>query len=124
MIEQHGASVYADLRRYYGVDLSGLVADPAALTPAEAFALVENLPPESSTAAAVRSEPDAAGWSTTEFLLASVVDAVRENTFANMQVRTKKRLKPPGKLPVPGRKVEKKPNQFLAMARRHFNRRE
>ena len=124
VIEQHGDSVYADLRRYYGVDLSGVVAEPATISPVEVFALVENLPPESNTSALVRSEPGSSGWSTTEYLLASVIDAVRENTFANMQVRTKKRLTPPGKLPVPGRKVEKKPNQFLAMARKHFNRRE
>ena len=112
--------MYADFRRFYGVDLSGVVADPPTLSPSEALALVENLPPESMTSSLSRDQPDAFGWGTAEHLLASLIDAVRENTFANMQVRTKKKLKAPERLPVPGRKVEKKPNQFLAMARRQF----
>lgn len=120
LIEEHGGSVYADLRRYYGVDLSGVVADPPTISPAEVLALVENLPAESMTVSLEQGIPEAVGWGLSEHLLASVVDAVRENTFANMQVRTKKKLKAPDRIPVPGRKVEKKPNKFLAMARAQF----
>lgn len=115
--------MYADCLRFYRVDLTGLVSDPPALSPAEALALVENLPPDSMTSALVRGQQDTYGWGTSDYLLASVVDAVRENTFANMQVRTKKKLKAPDKLPVPGREAVKKPNNFLAMARAEFMKR-
>lgn len=114
--------MYADLRRYYGVDASGLVAEPPLLSPVEVLALIENLPQESATSARMRDEPSATGWDTTAHLVAIVADAVRENTHANLQVRTKKKIKPPERLPVPGVKKKKPKNTFVAMAQAQYRK--
>lgn len=112
-----GGALYADVLREYGVDLGGLVSDPPSLSPAEALALVENLSPGSYSSAILRGEEDGYGWGTTEVLLAGVIDAIKEGTFSNIQVRTKKKLKPPEPIPVPGRRVKPKVNNFLAAAK-------
>lgn len=122
ILDEHAGCVYADLRRYYGVDLTGLFVEPSLITPAEVLALVENLPPESATQAERRNQPDSQGWTASAYLTAMAVDAIRENTFANMQVRTKKKLKPPDKLPVPGQKPQKKQNSFVAMAQAQYRK--
>ena len=122
LLGEHAGCIYADLRRYYGVDVSGVLADPPSISPAEVLALIENLPIESATQAERRNQPDSVGWSTADYLAAMAVDAVRENTFANMQVRTKKKLKPPEKLPVPGQKPRKKANSFVAMAQAQYRK--
>ena len=114
--------MYADLLRYYGVDLLGVVADPPEISPKRATALIRNLPTESRTAAILRKSENSAGWDHTAYLLASVIDAVRENTFVNMQVRTKKRIEPFDKVPVPGvEKTKKKStNKFVQMAQQQW----
>lgn len=83
--------------------------------------LIECLPAESVTNARSRELPEAAGWSVDSYLLASLIDAVRENTFTNIQVRTKKKLTPPDRVQVPGVVKEKKPNSFVAKAQQFLN---
>ncbi|MEU9333122.1 hypothetical protein AB0D49_08150 [Streptomyces sp. NPDC048290] len=65
------------------------------------------LPTDSATARAVRgstAEEDA--WSLDRLLLASAVDAIRENTFVTMKVggdpKKTGRMKPPKPIPRPG----------------------
>lgn len=116
-IDKCGGSVYADLRREYGVNLVDAFVDPPLISPAEVIALIENLPTGCQTNAILRDEEDSYGWGTSEVLLAGVIDAVREGTHANMQVRTKKKLKPPEPIPVPGRKVKPRVNSFMAAAK-------
>ena len=84
--------------------------------------MIRNLPTESRTAAILRKSENSAGWDHTAYLLASVIDAVRENTFVNMQVRTKKRIEPFEKVPVPGvEKTKKKStNKFVQMAQQQW----
>lgn len=115
--------MYADLLRFYGVDLQGLFYDPPEVDPKRAMALVEGLPQDSRTMARLRGAPDSAGWDTNSYLLASLIDVVRENTFVNMQVRTKKRLKPFEQVPVPGVKKKKKgpQNSFALMAQQQMS---
>lgn len=55
-------------------------------------------------------------------MLASLIDAVRENTYANMQVRTRKKLKQPTPVKVPGAK-KKQANSFLRMAQAVYRER-
>lgn len=109
--------MFADLLRVYGVDLRHVVSGDSDLTPALVLGLVEELPFGCRTTAVLSGEEGFAGWDLQSFLLASVVDAVREGTFANMQVRTKKKLTPPDPVSRPGVKREKPVNKFLAMAR-------
>jgi hypothetical protein len=73
------------------------------------------LPPDSATAKAVRgstAEEDA--WTLDRQLLASVVDAVRENTFATVKLggdpKKTGRLKPPDPIPRPGVEPARKSN--------------
>lgn len=108
--------MYADLLRYYGVDVVGLFKDPPELSPVETLALIEGLPLGSTFGALAGEIPDSAGWDTNSYMLASLIDAVRENTYANMQVRTKKKLKQPTPVKVPGAKPKKRSNSFLMMA--------
>lgn len=123
-LDEHGAAVYADLLRFYGVDIVGLVSDPPTVSPAQVLALISGLPAESKTVSLLRGVENAAGWDTNSYLLASVVDAVRENTHAVVQVNSKKKLKPPEPLKIPGvgaRGPEKRaPNAFVRMAQKQF----
>lgn len=117
--------MYADLLRFYGVDLQGLFYDPPEVDPKRAMALVEGLPQDSRTMARLRGASDSAGWDTNSYLLASLIDVVRENTFVNMQVRTKKKLKPFEQVPIPGVKKQKKKgpkNSFALMAQQQLSR--
>lgn len=84
--------------------------------------LVQGLPMESATSCALRKVKSGVGWSTDSYLLAYIFDAVREGTFANIQVRTKKKLKPLERLAVPGVETEKKEtvNSFVRMAQQQF----
>lgn len=117
VLDRCGSAVYADLLRYFGVDLGGLVESPPSLSPKKVLVLVENLPMECMTSALLRGVEQSYGWDSTAYLLAGVIDSVRENTHVNMQVRTKKKLKPPEPVQVPGMEREKKRNsQFVRMA--------
>lgn len=120
-MEECGASVYSDLLYYYGVDLRDMVAPEPTLSPRRVLALVENLPMESTTSCILRGVKDGVGWSNNTYLLAAIHDSVMENTFTNVQVRTKKRLTPPERLPVPGvEREKKKKNSFVAAAQKFF----
>lgn len=124
-LDEHGAAIYADLLRFYGVDVVGLVSDPPTVSPAQVLALISGLPAESKTVSLLREADEAVGWDTNSYLLASVVDAVRENTHVVAQVNSKKKkLKPPEPLKVPGvraRRPEKRaPNAFVRMAQKQF----
>lgn len=114
---EFGGSLYSDLLRYYGVDLQDMLGSAPTLSPARVLALVENLPLESATSCFLRDTEDGVGWSVDSYLLAAAVDAVREGTFVNMQVRTKKKLPKVERLSVPGVvKESKQVNSFVKMA--------
>nr|DAD79916.1 MAG TPA: protein of unknown function (DUF5361) [Siphoviridae sp. ctDyb2]DAR55167.1 MAG TPA: protein of unknown function (DUF5361) [Caudoviricetes sp.] len=74
------------------------------------------------TYAALTNDQDTAGWGITEHLLAGVIDAVQQNTFTNVQVRTKKRLTPPETIVSRARKSSRRAgsNLFAAMARANY----
>lgn len=120
LLEKAGTEIYADLLSHYGVNVSGVVADPPEISPSEVLALIENLPAGSAALAVVSGVTDSVGWTTETYLIASLIDAVKENTFANMQVRVKKRLQRPERTPVPGMAPAKKKNSFVAMAQAQF----
>lgn len=68
---------------------------------------LKGLPPESFTARMVRgSTPEEDQWTLDRQLLASMVDAVRENTFATVKLggdpKKTRRLQPPDPIPRPG----------------------
>lgn len=123
LIEKAGGAIYADLLREYGVDLRHLFDDSGELSPKRALILIENLPPSSRTVTLIGDNPEAYGWDLSAHMLASVIDTIRENTYTNVQVRTKKRIDPPEPFTRPGvekEAKERKPNKFVQMAQQQF----
>lgn len=83
----------ADLQRFYGIDLADLYTGQ--LSPRRAKALVEHLPPSSSTWAAVHDLPT--GWSLTDFLLMDVWEALTgEEHYARPHKTKTHRKQAPG----------------------------
>jgi hypothetical protein len=73
------------------------------------------LPPDSATARALRgSTPEEEAWTLDRHLLANAVDAIRENTYAQIKLhgdpKRTSRLKPPDPIERPGVKVSKSSN--------------
>lgn len=62
------------------------------------------------------------GWDTDRYLLAQLIDSVRENTWAFVAANSKKRPKQPQPIPRPEKNVTKKKNQFAAMARAAYRK--
>jgi len=121
-MEEHGGAVYADLLREYGVDLGDIFLDPPELSPKKVISLLEWLPEGAYSVSLLRGTQDGYGWNAQTYLLAALVNSVRENTFVNMQVRTKKRIAPFEQVPVPGagKKTKKSTNKFVQMAQQQW----
>jgi hypothetical protein len=62
------------------------------------------------------------GWDTDRYLLTSLIDSVRENTWAFVAANSKRRPKRPEPSPRPQKNVTKKKNQFAAMARAAYRK--
>ncbi|MET8978569.1 hypothetical protein ABZX85_23415 [Streptomyces sp. NPDC004539] len=80
------------------------------------------LPPDSATARAVRGgTPEEEAWTLDRQLLASAVDAIRENTFITVKLggdpKATRRLRPPDPIPRPG--VESKKSNVIRFGGRH-----
>lgn len=112
--------------RIYGVDLRDLVSDEGGLSPRRALVLIEGLPYGCRSWAHIQGDPELEGWDISTYMLAGLLDSVRENTFATVQIQSKKKLKPPEPIKIPGAsaKPAKKPNLFAQMAAAQFNRKE
>lgn len=117
-----------DLLRVYGVDLRELVSDEGDLSPRRALSLIEGLPHGTRSIARIQEDPELEGWDVSAFLAAALIESVRENTFATVQIQSKKKLKHPEPLKIPGNSSPKKKtppaNMFTAMARAQLNRRD
>jgi hypothetical protein len=82
------------------------------------------LPTDSATARAVRgSTPEEDAWTLQMQLLATIADAVRENTFATVKLggdpRKTGRLKPPKPIPRPGVEEPAKKSNVIRFGGRH-----
>ena len=91
----------ADLRRYYRVDLTDLWHPGTRLSPRRVLWLIEHLPEDSATVAAIKGGPEHRSWTTTAHLLATVADAVQLGTWATIATHARKRPTPPTPLPRP-----------------------
>ncbi|MFG3660235.1 hypothetical protein [Streptomyces sp. NPDC047706] len=83
---------------------------------------LSHLPHDSATARAVRgSTPEEEAWTLDRQLLATIADAVRENTFATIKLggdpKKTGRLKPPRPIPRPG--VEQPKSNVIRFGGRH-----
>lgn len=121
LIDKHGEYLVADFLSIYGIDLRELVSDEGDLSPRRALALVQGLPHGTRSWARIQDDPELEGWDIQAYLLASLVESVRENTFATVQIQSKKKLKRPEPMQIPGvhKKKERRPDGglFANMAR-------
>jgi hypothetical protein len=98
--------------------LSDLWREDSSLTWRRLKVLIDGLPPESLTMTALRNEheesseagdnqvddaePGEGRWSHTDVLLARLIDAVNENTWAVMQTQSEETVPKPDPIPRPG----------------------
>lgn len=122
LLEEHGEAVEWDLARYWpGRSLLELYRGEMSWRELRVF--LRYLPQDSATARAVRgSTPEEEAWTLDRQLLATIADAVRENTFATVKVggdpKKTGRLKPPRPIPRPGVGEPQKSN-VIRFAGRH-----
>lgn len=81
MIDRAGAGVYADLLRYYKVDLVAAV-ESGSPSPRLLLVLIHGLPDGSWTAALLNNNPELRGWTRETALLADIFDNISVNTVA------------------------------------------
>lgn len=105
----HGPALEADFQQFYGVDL-------LACTPRKVWVLFNALPSESRV---VREMAPEAEWGNTEYLLASVIDAIQQNTWVLASAHSKPGQGPKEPRPIarPGQKTSKVPQGGKALRR-------
>jgi hypothetical protein len=120
LIDKYGDEIFADLLQYCGVNLVVALKPGSGFSPRQLLALIHQLPVESRTVAAIQGGPEFRSWTPDTYLLAAVIDAVRENTWAFVSANSKKKPKPPEPVKRPGKAKKKKTNSFAAMATQHL----
>ncbi|WP_326806642.1 hypothetical protein OHB04_02300 [Streptomyces sp. NBC_01775] len=106
LLREHGEAVEWDMAHYWpGRSLLELYRGEMSWRELRVF--LRYLPEGSATHRAVRpKKPDEEFWTPDRHLIATVVDAVRENTFATVKLggdpKKTRRLKPPKPIPRPG----------------------
>ena len=104
------------------------MSDAGDLSPRRALSLIHGLPHGTRSIAQIQGDPELEGWDVDSFLTAALIETMRENTFATVQIQSKKKLKHPEPLKIPGGTSPKKntqpANMFTQMARAQLNRRE
>ncbi|MFB8167327.1 hypothetical protein ACFC60_05145 [Kitasatospora purpeofusca] len=121
LLDEHGAQITADLRRYCGVDVLDWIRGRHSAR--YVLALIGTLPDDSATLAAIRGGREALGWGPQTYVLADLVDAVQALTHvqvakASKNPRTVERPKP---YPRPYAKTSRRPtgtNPFAAALQR------
>ncbi len=115
LIEAHGGEVYADLLRYYGVDVHGIL--DGTLPPRHALALVEYLPIDSATAVARRGGPEFSGWDRQAYLTADLIDAVLHLHHVTVAANSRKKIASPAPYPRPKGRPAGEPDILLRRLR-------
>ncbi|MFF2619832.1 hypothetical protein [Kitasatospora sp. NPDC058046] len=87
LLDEHGAEITADLRRFCGTDVLDFVRGrhSARLI----LALIGTLPDDSATVAALRGGREALGWDARTYVLADLVDAVQALTHVQVAKASK-----------------------------------
>lgn len=105
-LEEYGEAVEWDIPRYWpGRSLLELYRGTMSWRELRVF--LRYLPNDSATRRAVKPlTPDEEFWNPDRHLMATVVDAIRENTFATVKLggdpKKTKRMRPPKPIPRPG----------------------
>lgn len=118
LIDEHSDAIVSDLSIYHGIKPWEIIDGP--YPPRLLLAYITNLPEDSATMASLRGGPEHRGWDMKTHLLASIFDAVQNNTYVLVSANSKRKPKPPQPIPRPKvkeRKKNPKANKFAAMAR-------
>lgn len=127
LIDRHGEQLVADFQSEYGLNLALILQPGSGYAPKTVLALVQQLPPNSRTIAAVRGGDQFLGWDADRYLTAALLDAVRETTYAVIATNSAKGKKP--KPPKPVERPKRNPaargpntaaNPFAVMAAHHL----
>jgi hypothetical protein len=126
LIDEYGEQVFQDLHQYAGgLNLIDALSDGSSYSPRTLIVLIKGLPLESATIALMRGSEEFRGWGIDRYQQATLIDAVRENTYAFIAANSKRKPKAPEPIYRPRDKAVKKasgqPNLFaqrLTAARR------
>jgi hypothetical protein len=111
---QYPEEVEADLQRFYGLDYLDRFRPGSRLTWRKLLVLLHNLPPESALNTAMRndmtdielasgtSDPSNGKWSSTEIMLAALIDEVRHGNWIYVQAHSDRTVPRPSPVPRPG----------------------
>lgn len=127
LIDEHGECIVSDLRVYHGVNLRDVLIPGSGVSPKLILSYIRNMPMASATAAALRGGDQFRGWDIQTYMLANIVDAVQQNTFAFVSANSKKKPKAPEPVERPAQKKQKsnpRQNTFAAMARMAYRKKE
>lgn len=121
LIDNYGAGLYADLLRYYDVDLTEVIRGngPAPLL---VMALVRGLPDTSTTIGLVHGGYKHVGWGQDRHMLADLIDAIQQNTRATGNFKSPPKIKPyprPKGVPKPVNKPIDPSKQKVSLAELH-----
>ena len=105
LINAHGAALFVDFQREYGIDLFEIIEswiheESPKVSPLKVYLLTEGLPMKSRLAASILGEDDAAGWGRLEHILADVWDVLAATAMAGSK-------KKPPVYPRPGSKKDR-----------------
>lgn len=106
LIDKYGEQILADFQSEYGLNLVEVLR-PGGMSPRQVLALIRQLPPESRTVAALRGGDQFQGWGVDRYLLANVIDAINQNTYAFIAANSKRKPKAPKPVPRPSAKTQR-----------------
>lgn len=122
LIDLAGEELYADFQQYTRYNLTDVLVEGSGLTPRLALVLIRQLPMESRTIAALRGGSEFLGWGADRYLMAALIDSVKENTYVTAAAASGKK-KPPKPKPIerPEARIQRKrgANSFAAIAAMH-----
>ena len=119
LIDKYGEQIYFDLHHYAGgLNLVEALQDGSGYSPRQLIMLISNLPMESATISAMRGDDEYRGWGVDRYMIAHLIDSVRENTYAFLMANSKKKPDKPEPTYRPGKKDDNKAklNSFATMA--------
>lgn len=119
LIDKAGGELFADFQQYTQYNLLDVLVEGSGLTPRLALVLIGQLPIESRFMAAHRGGAEFLGWGTDRYMMATLIDAVNQNTYVTVAANSG-RKKPPKPKPMerPEATVNRKRGKmsFAAMA--------
>lgn len=115
LIDKYGEQIFADLHEYAGgLNLVQALRDGSGYSPRQLLTLIQHLPMESRTIAAIRGGDEYRGWGVDRYLSTNILDSINDLTYAFVSANSKRKPKPPRRSWRPDSKPKKTSNPFAA----------